>query len=372
MAKIAVLIPDLAGGGAERVALTLAKGFVERGHSVDLVLFRARGEFMELVSEGVRIVDLKSDRFRRAIRPLADYLKDSPPDALLALMWPMPVVAWIARLLSRAKCRVVSSDHAILSQHYRARPAQTALLRATSKLVYPRTDARIAASNGIARDLAALSGLERDRISVIPNPIAMPPDPIVGREQVESLWPGPGVRILAVGALKPEKNQALLLRAFAQLAEARPAQLMILGEGPLREELMALADRLAIADRVSMPGFHPDPWPFYASADLFVLSSDTEGFGNVLVEAMAVGLPVVSTDCGGPREVLADGKFGQLVPVDDVSALRHAMEQTIARPSDLEAAKQRARAYRPEIAVDGYLSVLLGDHGEIGLRVIGR
>jgi glycosyltransferase involved in cell wall biosynthesis len=362
MAQIAVLIPDLAGGGAERVALTLAKGFVERGHSVDLVLLQARGELMELVPEGVRIVDLKSDRFRRAIRPLADYLKDSPPDALLAMMWPMPVVAWISRLLSRAKFRIVSSDHAILSQHYRDKPAQAALLRVTGTLVYPRVDARIAASNGIASDLAVLSGLERDRISVIPNPIAMPPNPIVGREHADSLWPGSGARILAVGALKPEKNHTLLLRAFARLAEKRPAQLIILGEGPLRRELTGLADRLGIAGQVAMPGFHPDPWPFYASADLFVLSSDTEGFGNVLVEAMAVGLPVVSTDCDGPRELLEGGKFGQLVPVGDELAMLNAMELVMGQPVDPEKLKQRAKQFQPDQAVDGYLSLLLG-HG---------
>lgn len=361
MARLAFLIPDMRGGGAERVALTLIEGFLKRGHDVDLILLRARGELMDLLPSAVTVIELKVDRMRRAIRPLAGYLRASPPDALLGVMWPMPVIAMIARWLSGARTRIVTSDHGILSQHYRGRPRHLAALRLTSRLAYPRTDARVAASHGIARDVAALSGMDPGQVTVIANPIPMPPEPIAGRGQAARWWRGPGVRILTVGMHKPEKNHALLLRAFAQLAETQPAQLMVLGEGPLRAEIEGLAGELGIADRVAMPGFHADPWPFYASADLFVLSSSSEGFGNVLVEAMAVGLPVVSTDCDGPRELLAGGQFGQLVPLDDAEALRKAMEQAIAGPVDQEELKKRAREYRPAKTVDSYLSVLLGE-----------
>jgi len=366
MAHIALLIPDMRGGGAERVALSLVEGFLERGHEVDLVLLRAQGELLEFLPAGVRVIDLKADRIRRAIRPLARYFRDSPPDALLAVMWPMPVIALAARLLAGARTRIVTSDHGILSQHYRSRLRHLAALRVTSRLAYPRADARIAASGAIAGDVAALSGLKPNGIAVIPNPIASPPDSIAGQDEANQMWGGPGVRILTVGMLKPEKNHRFLLRAFAELAKARPARLMILGEGPLRQDLVTLAERLGIADRVAMPGFFPDPWPFYASTDVFVLSSRSEGFGNVLVEAMAAGVPVVSTDCGGPRDLLAGGQFGRLVPVDDIAALRMAMEEAISVPVEIAKLKKRAAEFRPDKAVDAYLSVLLT--GKMGVQ----
>ncbi len=361
MARLAILIPDMRGGGAERVALTLVEGFLDRGHEVDLILLRARGELLELLPPGVRIVDLKANRIRQAMGPLARYLRDHCPAGLVAMMWPMPVVAVISRILARSKTRLVASDHAILSEHYRNAPSKLAALRLTTKFFYPFADRRVAASAGIADDLAEISGLRRDRVEVIANPIGMPPDQIQVESKIEGFWGKSGGRILSVGSLKPEKNHELLLNAFALLARRREASLIILGEGEQRAGLEALVRQLGIADRVALPGFRTDPWPFYASADLFVLSSATEGFGNVLVEAMAVGVPVVSTDCAGPREILCDGQFGRLVPLGDVEAFCQSMLEQLASEPDRDRLKQRAQEFRPQSAVDAYLSALIGD-----------
>lgn len=174
----------------------------------------------------------------------------------------------------------------------------------------------------------------------------------------EQLWTAaPGGRILTVGSLKAQKNHPLLLRAFARLA--RPdARLMILGGGddaPLRR----LAAELGIADRVVLAGFHLDPTPFYQTADLFVLSSDHEGFGNVIVEALAQGLPVVSTDCpSGPAEILEGGRWGALVPVGDAEALAAAIDRALATPHDPDALKRRAADFAPAIAARRYLDLL--------------
>lgn len=359
MARLAFLLPNFVGGGAERVALTLIEGLVERGHQVDLLLAQAVGELLPLVPASVRVTDLKAPRMRHVIWPLARYLRRNRPLGLLALMWPMPVLAVSARFLARSKTRIVTSDHGILSNGYRGKPGTLAALRLTVRLLYPLAEARVTASAAIADDLADLSGLQRQSITVITNPIPVP-DSIISNEDAEAQWEGTDARILTVGSLKPAKNHALLLAAFAELAKSRDARLIILGEGAMREELEQCARRLGIADRVRMPGFRTDPWPYYASADLFVLSSDTEGFGNVLVEAMAAGLPVVSTDCAGPREVLDGGKYGQLVPIGDASALRAAMEKALDECPDTECLKDQAAQYRPDIASELYRRLLIG------------
>lgn len=358
MARLAILIPDMRGGGAERVAASLAEGFLSSGHEVDLLLGQARGELLDQLPSGVDLVDLNASRFRQQIRPLAQYLSTNRPAGLIAMMWPMPVIALAARFLARTTTRIVGSDHAILSDHYRDRPDRIAALRLSTGLFYPRLDHRVTASKRIAEDLARLSGIPVRDIQVIHNPIEMPPEQIERCEQVERHWQG-GSRVLSVGSLKQEKRHAILLEAFAKLLERREASLVILGEGPERPKLEALASNLGIVDRVAMPGFSSDPWPYYSSANLLALSSSTEGFGNVLVEAMAVGVPAVSTDCGGPREILRDGEYGQLVPVDDVPALAEAMDLMLARTPDRDGLKARACEFRPEIAVDKYLRLLL-------------
>ena len=205
-----------------------------------------------------------------------------------------------------------------------------------------------------------MAALERDSIEVIPNPLSIPTDPVARNEEIDSLWGDASVRVLSVGALKPEKNHKLLLEAFADFARERDARLIIVGEGPLRPVLEKLADQMGIAERVCLPGFRADPWPFYASAHLFVLTSQSEGFGNVLVEAMAAGLPIVSTDCAGPREILDGGKWGALVPVGDRGALTHAMAQSIDVPIDRDSLRARARQYSPDMISNSYLAALLG------------
>lgn len=359
MARLAIFLPDMRGGGAERVALSLAHGFIDRGHEVDLILVRAAGELMDVLPAAVRIIDLKVDRIRRATRPLADYLGHDRPDALLAIMWPMTVVAVLARMIAGSPARIAVSDHAILSEHYAGRSATLAALRFSTRLLYPRADARIAPSRGIAADLARLSGLEHRSIQIIHNPVAVPTAPEANVQDAKSLWGDAKARILAVGALKPEKDFRVLIEAFALLPRDRNARLVIVGEGQLRHELEALTNSLGIADRVALPGFR-DPWPYYASADLFVLPSRSEGFGNVLIEALAAGLPIVSTNCDGPREILEDGKWGALVPVGDRDTLACAMERALDESNDREALKSRAREFDANAAVDAYLAALLG------------
>jgi glycosyltransferase involved in cell wall biosynthesis len=356
VARLALLLPNLGSGGAERVSLTLAANFLAAGHEVDLVLVRATGALLGEAPPGARLTDLGATRLRGAIWPLRKYLLDRRPEALLVSMWPLTVVAIIAAKLSGAPTRVLVSDHSILSRQYDGRLAP---LRWTTRLFYPLAAARICVSQGAAADLSNISDIPIERFTVIHNPV-QPPALSESDPAIDALWNGAERRILTVGVLKPAKNHELLIRALARLRQTISAKLVIVGEGECRPRLEQLVRDLGLEEHVILPGYISNPWPYYASAQLFVLSSNREGFGNALVEAMLAGLPVVSTDCdSGPREILDDGKFGQLVPVGDADALVAAMAAALDRRHDAEAGRERAIRLTKDSAAR-YLELMLG------------
>jgi glycosyltransferase involved in cell wall biosynthesis len=359
---IAFLLPNMAGGGAERVAITLMQGFAGRGYQVSLVLMSADGPLLREVPGGVSVTDLSAPRLRSALKPLTRFLRAKRPDVLLSFMWPLNSVAIFAGVASGTGVRVAATEHAALSQQYAGWGRWHRLfMSATIRATYPRAHAVVCVSAGAADDLASLGALPRGTLTVIHNPVPGPAKKVKVPAAIERLWRGPGHRILSVGTLKDQKNHALLLRAFARLPANLPAQLMILGEGPLRAPLEQLANELGIADRLSVPGFSAEPWPYYASADLFVLSSDYEGFGNVLVEAMHMGLGTISTNCpSGPDEIINDERLGTLVPVGDDTALANAIEQLIAHPVDPALARARAADFSSQAALSAYEKVLFG------------
>lgn len=355
--KVAIVIPTLGGGGAERVVLASATDLASRGHRVDLLLLQGKGELLALLPKAVRVINLNASRILGALRPLVRYLRAERPDALHVVMWPVTIIAILAHRLARSDATLMVSDHVAYSQPFLT-ARQTRLLRLTTRIFYSLADHRIVVSEAAADDLARLSGIARQRFEVIYNPIS-PPQHIASNAQVEALWGGAGPRIINVGALKEQKNHALLLDAFARLGD-KSARLMILGQGHLRGALERQARELGIADRVIMPGFCADPWPYLASADLFVLSSDYEGFGLVIAEAMYAGLKVVSTNCqSGPAEILGDGKYGRLVRCGDAPALAEAIDAALAEPADPERMRARAMEISGPSTLDRYADLLL-------------
>ncbi len=356
---ISILLPDLRAGGVETVRLVLAREFRRAGHEVEFVLTQARGELLDRAREAYPVVDLATPRARHMAGPLAAYLERRRPDAILAAMWPLTVIAPFARRLSRHRCPIVASEHNSLSIQYAGRSAvHRQALRRSMALGYKANDSVVAVSHGVAADLSALSGLAVSDFEVIHNPVPARPEAQCPAD-ADALWGAPrGARILSVGTLKAQKNHALLLDAFARLPSSN-ARLMLVGGGEREGALRAQAARLGVSDRVIFAGFQADTRPFYKSADVFVLSSNYEGFGNVIVEALAAGTPVVSTDCpSGPAEILEDGRYGRLVPVGDADALAAAITATLAEAPDGAALRARAAAFAPEIAAARYLECL--------------
>lgn len=361
LAKIAFLIPDLRSGGAERVALTLVAEFATRGHEVDLLVMGRKGELIDDLPAGVRLVNLNAPRIRDVVRPLIRYLRQHRPDAIQVSLWPLTIAGIVAVRLSRVPVRVVVSDHISLSRQFGAKKLRLAMLKLSTRLFYPRADVRVCVSHGSSRDLARVSGVPEQAITTIYNPV---PRSTAIHSGTEQLWGRAKARFLSVGTLKGQKNHALLLDAFALVAEELDAKLIIAGDGPLHDLLERQIVDLGLQERVELAGHVTDVAVYYASADVFVLSSDYEGFALVLVEALHHGLRIVSTDCpDGPSEILRGGQFGRLTPVGNARALADAMVAEFREERDAGRQAARAADFSPGRAADAYLAALLGRGG---------
>jgi len=373
---IAIYIYGPSGGGATRRTLTLAGGFARRGHRVDLVVVCAEGPLAGDLPDGVRLVVLDSalirlagPKRRRRIKAsglaLARYLWRERPDVLLSAANHVHLTAVIAARLSRAPVRVVLrvSNHLTgshLGDSKRLRPHRLKFARR----VYGMADAAIAVSQGIADDIVEYTALSREQVCAVTNPTYTPEIESAAASPLDHAWLSAGSPPLLLGAgrLAPAKDFATLLRAFARVRARRPVHLVILGEGGQRRALEQQLHELGIEADVELPGFFDNPFAWMSRASLFVLSSAWEGSPGVLVEAMACGCPVVSTNCpSGPDEILDAGRYGRLVPVGDDAALADAIVESLDATIDREALQARAREFDVDRAVERYLDVLL--HG---------
>ncbi len=362
---IAIVIPNLCGGGAERLHVNLAHDWFARGFSVEFILMRKEGELLSLLAPEITVTDLGVGNIRNVILPLASYLRKSRPNVILAAMWPLTSAVVLSWLLSGRTGRLIISDHEHLSRSYlgqcRVNPYY---LKNLIRYTYPLANGAVAVSQGVKDDLCALGSLPSRKVMVIYNPAAIGVSPIRESSEVsDGLWGNDyHYHILAVGRLSVQKDYKTLIKAFSLLPLYLHAKLVILGEGSLKDELKEFVVELGFQERVSMPGFVSDPYPWFLSADLFVLSSLWEGFGNVIVEALECGVPVVSTNCpSGPSEILENGRYGKLVPVSDSVALASAMVESLTQKHDREALMQRAQDFSVQKISDQYLAYMLPD-----------
>jgi glycosyltransferase involved in cell wall biosynthesis len=362
MSKVAFFLPYLAGGGAERVCITLAEGFLQYGLEVDIVLARKTGSLLKNVPKEAGVVNLSARRTFSALLPLAAYLRREKPFALIAAPDHANLVAIWAKLLTSSQTKVLIVNHYFLSLAIKnSGKIQEKIYPFLLHLFYRRADAIISVSRGAADEMARVARIPRECIRTIYNPFPLAEIARQSSEPATHPWFAPGEPpvILAAGRLSAQKDYPTLLRAFAHVRSCRPTRLVILGEGEELGRILALADELGIRADVDLPGFSDHIFSLMARCRVFVLSSAWEGFGNVLVEALACGAQIVSTDCpSGPAEILENGKSGRLVPVGDAVALAGAIEAALDHPLPVEDLKERAKAFSSETVVRAYLQIL--------------
>ncbi len=348
---IAVLIPNLVGGGAQRFAVNIAHELSSPGHRVDLVVGDLEGSLLEAVSDDVELVGLGHTYSKSNLLPLARYLRRARPDALLAAQPGANVIAVLAKKLARVSTRIVITHHTspVSLQGSQVGPLRTALLDRLSRWAYPRAGRLIAVSEGVARGLTAVYGIPAEAISVVYNPV-------INSELVERFNAAPDPRVqalfgserdpvvVAVGRLVDAKGFDTLIEGFSLVRAERSARLLIMGEGPNRPALMEQIEILGLGEDVAMPGHIANPLPAMKRASVFAMSSRNEGLPTALIEALYAGAPIVSTDChSGPREILSNGDHGLLVPVDDPVALAAG----IGRALDGQVRPPQSSSWRP-------------------------
>lgn len=358
MIDVTIFLSDLGGGGAERVMVNLANSFAQQGKSVDLILVYKVEQYLSLLHPSVRVINLDYSKLLKSLPFLISYLKKERPKILLSAIEDTNIIAICATKLAGVNTKVVVTVHNHLSSEVRhATNLKRRFVPYILRFFYPHASSVVAVSKGVAVDLVKWTGLSLDKIQAIYNPV-IPPDlrtllheipnhPWLNQKQLPV--------ILGVGRLDPQKDFPTLIHAFAQVRRQYPAKLIILGEGSQRNELEQLINQLNLSSDVHIHGFVKNPYAYMSKSSLCVLSSAWEGFGNVIVEAMAVGTPVVSTDCtSGPAEILANGKYGKLVPVGDVEKMAEAMIQTLESPLDSQTLQQRANFFTIEAATVQY------------------
>ena len=357
-----IVLPNLQGGGAERVATNLANHWISNHqYQVEIVLMQQEGELLGLVDSQIHVHNLKASKIRDSIFLLRSYFAQRQSTVILVNHLPLTSAAICAWHLAGRPGTLFTTDHTNLSISLDQELAVNPLyMQALLRFTYPLATGLIAVSEGVKKDLCRLGAFADERVTVIYNPVVrglVNPTPVEAAVR-QQLW-GPcfNHHVLAVGSFKLQKNFPLLLQAFALLPHSLNAKLTILGEGLLRSELEGLIFELGLSGRVALPGFALDPSCWYRSADLFVLSSSWEGFGNVIVEALECGVPVVSTDCpSGPAEILDNGRYGRLTPVGDATALASAMQASLLELHDHEALRRRAQDFAVPKIADQYLA----------------
>ena len=376
--RIALFLYGLTGGGATRRVFSLAKGFGERGHEVDLVVVDPRGPLLEEVKKApLNLVPLRGVVFslplkRRlkislAVPSLAAYLRERRPEVFLSAAnhaHLTAVKAWLrAGRPSALILRLSNHLSGSLKWDKGPRRALAVLKRRAIGKFYPLADFWVAVSRYVLEDALGLMDYPRARTRVIYNPI--PVEEI--RARAKDTPPHPWLQdkrfpvVLGAGRLSPQKDFSTLIRAFFRVIQKKEARLIILGKGKEKKSLLSLVRKLGLTGRVSLPGFFENPWSFMARADVFVLSSRYEGLPGVLLEALALGCPVVSTDClGGCAEILEGGKYGPLVPIGDEEALSRAILKVLEAPPPSAILRKRAEEFGVEQAVSAYLEVFEG------------
>jgi glycosyltransferase involved in cell wall biosynthesis len=359
--RVALFHPSLTCGGIPQVFINLARGFLEHGLAVDMIQATPEGGFRDAVPDGVRLVDLSARRALTSLAPLVRYLRRERPHIMISGAVQTNIVAVWARRLAAVPMRLILTEHNIISViTTNARMLRTRTTPFLIRQFYPWADDIVAVSHGAAQDLAHILGPAK-RIHVIYNPVV---GPEFWRRAAEPLIDprfdaDPRPVILAVGRLHYHKDYPTLLRALALVRNEIDVRAVFLGDGEERDRLLTLARELNVESAVSFLGNVSNPLPYMKRAAVLALSSVVEALPTVLIEALAVGLPIVATDCPtGPREILCDGAFGSLVPVRDSQRLAEALSRVLQSQRGTAVPEEALARFRQDRVIGEYLQLI--------------
>ncbi|MDO6515537.1 glycosyltransferase [Neptuniibacter sp. 2_MG-2023] len=367
--KISLIMPSFRGGGAERVFIDLADGFVNAGYIVDLVVLSDDGPYREFVNKKIKVVCLSGESASRSFFKLKKYIKICNSTTIISCLTHLNIIVLLSSAFSRFKGQVIVTEH----NHYSLEkenlpPIKSFFLKVCARLLYPIADHVVAVSQGVADDLSAHLKLDSNRVEVIYNPIDFERISSLSKCIPENITPFMSELLsrryfIGIGRLVKQKRYDLMITAFREVHRYdSDVFLVILGDGPLESELRQLIEDSKLENCVYLLGFLDNPFYLLSSANALVLSSDFEGFGNVIAEALVLGTPVVSTNCpSGPSEILADGKFGILVESGEINELAEAMFETL-QVSKLEKYEliERGKKFDKSSAVSKYEKLCRG------------
>lgn len=360
--RLLIFIPSYGSGGVERMVVNTARGLSARGVEVLFMTGNPNGPYLDNLPPEVRIIPFPKSGWARQVLRLHRWLRKHPVDWILAGKLADGSVAVTAKRIGRHRVNVLLRPGTAVMERLRHRRWwQRRLKLGRLRRVYRHANAIVANSEGVRANIAEAAGLPEQNIELIRNPVIVPEFHRLADKPLDDPWLRDGSipTVIGVGALRRQKGFDNLIAAFATVRRERPCRLIILGEGNARETLEAQVRELGLLEDVRLPGFVPNPYPYIKHANVFVLSSWWEGSPNVLTEALALGVSVISTDCpSGPREILADGALAPLVPVGDVAALASAIATVLDKPLDSNALRGAAEAYTMEANAAAYEAVL--------------
>jgi len=357
-----MFIPSLGGGGAERVFVQLANGLATKVKTVDLVVVNGEGHYRQFVSGNVNVVDLGKSSTFASLFALRKFIKDRSPSVVLSTMTNANVVLLLATLFLRRPPAIIIRETIVLSENLSRVPGLKAkTLIFFAQLLYPMADAVVSLSKGVAADLERKIANLKRAVKVIYNPGPSEQEFSVDGQPSEQFLRSKesGFVFVALGRLHEQKDYPTLIKAFAKIRKEVRCSLWIFGDGEDRAMLERLVHQLGMDGDVFMPGFVKDPYPYLKSADVFVMSSSYEGGPSSMLQAMACGCKIVSTDAPyGPAEFLENGQQGRLVPVGDATAFANAVLSSLNEPLNHASRAHSMRRFDPQYIVGEYLNYL--------------
>lgn len=364
--KVLLFIRSMHGGGAQRAMIRYANALTNKGCAVFAVTLDPNGAFSDELHTDVVVIPLRAKRIIFCIPQLVGVIRSIKPDVMMVTEPACNIALIIANLLSFTKSRLLIREGLFPSIAVKDSPyIQTRIAYRLAPFLYKKADVIVGIASELVEDLATFLYLPINRITLIPiNPVVTPLLQNMAAEGSEHPWlvSKDTPIILGVGRLEEQKDFSTLISAFCLVRNNIECKLLIIGEGSLRKDLARQINASAYASDIELMGFSPNPFQYMTHSDVLVLSSRYEGLPNTLIEALACGVPVVSTNCkSGPKDILDDGKYGLLVPVGDSGAMAQAIVDTLKKPIGRDVLKKRGNLYTLENSINAYLPHLFPD-----------